>query len=181
MIKNKKGLANSWLFFFIIVSFLVVILLGIFLYTYDTITTSLIDQGGMVGQVNLTVATQSTMGKINSGMLNQANIFSILLLFGMAFGLIFGAYLTRHEHPLIFFVVDIIILIFAYIIATYISNSYETVITALPFSTIYTSNMNYASTFVLKLPLITTILGVVIMIVSYSGIGANKQEEVAGF
>lgn len=181
MIKNKKGLANNWLFFFVIMGFLIIILLGIFLYTYDTITTSFLNQGGMVGQVNLTVATESTMGKINTGMLNQANIFSILLLFGMAFGLIFGAYLTRHEHPLIFFVVDIIILIFAYIIATYISNTYETVITAIPFSSIYINNMNYASTFILKLPLITTILGVVIMIVSYAGIGANKEEEVAGF
>jgi len=179
---DKKGIATANIFLFIIVAFIAIIVIGVFLYSYNAITSSLLDSGvEMVGQVNLTNATQNTMGKINTAMLNQANVISIIFLFAMVFAMFIVAYITRDKSPAIFFVMDILIIIFAYILAVYMSNAYEIVIESIPFQSIFTSNLNLASTFLLRLPEITIIVGVIIMIISYSAIPKTKEEEVAGY
>ncbi len=178
---NKRGQATANLFLFIILALVVVILLGTFLYTYNTITTSLLTSSSDVGEVNLTEATEDTMGRINTSMLNHANLISIFFLFAMVLAMFLVAYLTRGENPTIFFVVDILIIIFAYVLAVYISNSYETVLASLPFSSIFTANLNYATSFLLRLPLITVVTGVITMIISYSAIPKTKEEEVGGY
>ena len=174
-------MSTANLFLFIILAFVVVILLGTFLYSYNIITESLIDANVDVGQVNLTEATENTMGKINTSMLNQANIVAIFFLFAMVIAMFLVAYLTRDENPAIFFVLDILIIIFAYVLAVYITNSYETVLESLPFSSIFTTNLNYATSFLLLLPKITLITGVITMIISYSAIPKTKEEEVGGY
>ncbi len=180
--KLKKGQATANLFLFIILAFVVVLLLGTFLYCYSAITNSLLDSGvDAVGLVNLTEATENTMGKINTGMLNNANIVAIFFLFAMVIAMFLIAYLTRDENPAIFFVIDIVVIIFAYVLAVYITNSYETVLKSLPFSSIFTTNLNYATSFLLLLPKITLIVGVITMIISYSAIPKTKEEEVAGY
>ncbi len=178
---NKKGQATANLFLFIILAFLVIILLGTFLYCYNAITTSLLTAPAGVGAVNFTEATENTIGKINTGMLTHANIVAIFFLFAMVLAMFLVAYLTRDENPAIFFVIDILIIIFAYILAVYITNSYETVLGSLPFSSIFTTNLNYATSFLLLLPKIVAITGVITMIISYSAIPKTKEEEVAGF
>ena len=179
---NKRGMATANLFLFIIVAFIVVLLLGTFLYSYNAITGSLLDSGvDAVGQVNLTDATEKTMGKINTAMLSNANIVAIFFLFAMVMAMFLVAYMTRDENPAIFFAIDILIIIFAYILAVYITNSYETVLAALPFSSIFTTNLNYATSFLLLLPKIVLITGVITMIISYSAIPKTKEEEVGGY
>ncbi len=179
---NKKGVSTANLFWFVILAFIVVILLGTFLYVYNTITVSLLTTGiDMVGLVNLTEATENTIGRINTSMLNHANVVAIFFLFAMVIAMFLIAYVTRESNPAIFFVLDILIIIFAYILAVYISNSYETVLGSLPFSSTFTTNLNYATSFLLLLPQITLIAGVIIMILSYSAIPKTKEEEVAGF
>ncbi len=179
---NKKGIATVNLFWFIIIAFIAVIVLGTFLYAYNTITTSLLGSGlDAVGQVNLTEATENTIGKINTSMLNHADVIAIFFLFAMVIAMFLVAYLTRDENPAIFFVFDILIIIFAYVLAVYITNSYETVLEFLPFSSIFTTNLNYATSFLLLLPRITVIVGVITMIISYSAIPKTKEEEVGGY
>ena len=179
---NKRGIATVNLFWFIIIAFIAVILLGSFLYCYNAITTSLLDSGvDAVGQVNLTEATENTIGKINTSMLSHANVIAIFFLFAMVMAMFLVAYLTRDENPSIFFVIDILVIIFAYILAVYITNSYETVLEVLPFSSIFTTNLNYATSFLLLLPKIVVIVGVITMIISYSAIPKTKEEEVGGY
>lgn len=179
---NKRGMATANLFLFIILAFVVVILFGTFLYAYNTITTSLLESGtDAVGAVNLTEATEKTIGKINTSMLNHANIIAIFFLFAMVIAQFLLAYVTRDENPAIFFVMDILIILFAYVLAVYIANSYETVLGSLPFSSMFTTNLNYATLFLLQLPKITVITGVITMIIAYSSIPKTKEEEVAGF
>ena len=178
---NKKGTATSNLFLFVILSFAVILLLGIWLYSYNVITTSLLDANLDAGAVNLTQATQSTMGQINEAMLRHANIIGIFFLFAMVFATFILAYMTRDTNPAIFFVIDIMVIIFAYIMAVYISNAYETVLGSIPFSEIFTTNLNFATSFILLLPKITIITGLITMVVSYSAIPKTKEEEVAGF
>ncbi len=180
--KTKKGVATANIFPFIILAFIAILVFGIFLYTYNAITNSFLNSGvEMAGQVNLTNATQNTMGKINTAMLNQANLISIIFLFAIVFAMFIIAYLTRDKSPAIFFVLDLLIIIFAYILAVYISNSYETILNSIPFQSIFISNLNLATTFLLQLPKITVIVGVITMIISYSAIPKTKEEEVAGY
>lgn len=179
---NKRGVATANLFLFIILAFVVVILLGTFLYIYNTITTSLTDPSiASAGAVNLTAAAEDTIGQINTSMLNYANVIAIFFLFGMVIAMFLLAYVTRDSNPAIFFVIDILVIIFAYILAVYISNSYETVLASIPFNIFFTNNLNYATSFLLLLPRITAITGVITMIISYSAIPKTKEEEVAGF
>ncbi len=180
--KNKRGVATANLFLFIIIAFIAVIIIGTFLYAYNAIVDGIINSGvEMAGQVNLTNATMSTMGQINSAMLNYSNVIAIFLLFGMVFAMFIIAYITRDQNPAIFFVVDIIVVIFAYILAVYMSNAYETVLGSIPFLSIFTSNLNFASSFLLLLPKIVLIVGAIVMIISYSAIPKTKEEEVGGY
>ncbi len=165
-----------------LISFVVVLVLGTFLYSYNAITTSFTTSGVTeVGQVNLTEATDNTIGRINTSMLNHANVIAIVFLFAMVIAMFLMAYITRDTNPAIFFAIDIFIIIFAYILAVYISNSYETVLGSIPFSSIFTTNLNYATSFLLALPKITVITGVITMIIAYSAIPKTKEEEVAGY
>ncbi|KKN11231.1 hypothetical protein LCGC14_1028620 [marine sediment metagenome] len=180
---NKKAqVQTKSLFEFMIVAFLIIIIIGIFLYTHDVIVTNLLSPSlESAGQVNFTQAVLDTMGQINTAALAQANIIGIMILFSMSISLIFVAYLTRDENPSIFFVIDLIVIIFAYILAVYLANSYEIVIGSIPFSTIFTSNLSFSTAFLLLLPRMVVILGAIIMIVSYAAIPRRREEEIAGF
>lgn len=179
---KKAQVPTQSLFDFMILGFLIIIILGIFLYTYDVMVTNLLNPAlEGAGQVNFTQAVLDTMGQINTAALAQANAIGIMILFGMSISLIFVAYLTRDENPSIFFVIDLIVIIFAYILAVYLTNSYELVIGSVPFTTIFTSNLSFSTAFLLLLPRMVVILGAIIMIVSYSAIPRRREEEVAGF
>lgn len=169
------------LIFLIVAAFIGIILLGIYIYTFNTVTTSLLEQNVEVGAVNLSTATSNTLGQINNALINNGNIIGAAFLFGMVIGLIVAAYLTRKRNPAIFFVVDFILIVFFYIFSTYIANAYETTLAAIPFASTYTGIMPLASSFVLNLPLITVITGALVMLVSYAAIPSTKEEEVAGF
>lgn len=173
--KNKKGLATIGIFEFIIVAFLILIVIGLFVYSFNYISSTLnINQ--MIGKVNMSEASSNTIGQINNAILNKINLIGIFLLFGMVIGLFVNAYFTRDEYPKIFIFIDIILLIMAYILAVYVSNSYETIINISPFDTIFKTNMAQPSYFLLHLPLISVIIGIIIMIITYSGIPFNREE-----
>jgi len=155
--------------------FFVCLIIGVFLYSYNLITSSLASVSTSAGAVDFSNATALTMGKINTGLLNHGGLIALFLLFGQLISMVMIAYFTRDSNPSIFFIFEILILIFVYILATYISNAYETTLSAIPFSSIYTTNLNYATTFILKLPLIVTITGVIMMIIGYAGIPKNKR------
>ncbi len=178
---NKRGQATSNLFLVMVLGFLFVILIGTFLYTYNTLTVSLLTTTANTGQANLTEITENTLGKINNSMLNHANLVSIFFLFALVLSTFVLAYVTRDSNPAVFFVIDILVMIFAYILAVYLSNSYEIVLESLPFSSIFITNLNYATSFLLNLPKIVLITGVITMIISYSAIPKTKEESVAGF
>ncbi len=179
--ENKKGSVRIAMILFIVMSFIGVILLGVFVFAFNTITISLLDQNVMVGAVNLSNATSDTLGQLNNGINNNANFIGAAFLFGMVIGLILAGYLTRKQNPAIFFVIDFVLIIFFYILATYMANAYETTLNAIPFASTFTETLPLASSFLLNLPLITIITGALVMLVSYAAIPGTKEEEVAGF
>lgn len=174
---DKKGIATEGLFDFIVTGFLMIIVMGILMYVFNIFTTNLsIDI--MIGSVNLSNATGQTLGQLNSAALSRLDTIGMFILMGMVLGMFINAYFTRHNYPKLFIIVDILLIWFAYILASYVSNSYETIIGLDPFSSTFTTVLSKASTFLLRLPIITTIVGVIIMIITYSGIPRSFKEEV---
>lgn len=179
--KNKKGIVLEDTFTFIIMSFVFIIILGTFIYIFGVIDTSLSGGNIMAGQVNFSNESANTIGKLNTGLINAGDLIGILFLFGMVIGMILSGYVNRNSTPAIFFIVDFLIMIFAYIMAVYISNSYETILGILPFADIFISNLGNSSRFLLLLPKITLVATAITLIVTYAGIPRTKEEEVAGF
>ena len=95
--------------------------------------------------------------------------------------MVITAFLTREKTIGIFLFFEIIIIVIAYIVATYIANMYELILTKLPFKDIFIDYLNSSSYFVLHLPLYTVIIGALIIIIAYAGIPKTREEEVAGF
>tara|TARA_R100001530_G_scaffold136355_2_gene116660 strand:+ start:597 stop:1136 length:540 start_codon:yes stop_codon:yes gene_type:complete len=178
---NKKGQTNVPLFTLITVGFLFVIILGSFLYFFGIVDDSL--SGDIVaGQVNVSNSSANTIGRINDSFLSSADLIGIFFLFGVIFSIIIAGFLTRNSTIKLMFMVDFLLLIFAYILAVYISNSYESLLTFLPFSDLIASNLNNTSRFILFLPVITVVTGFITMILTYAGIPRTREEaEVAGF
>lgn len=170
-------MATADLFEFIVVGFIMIVVIGLFAYAFNLITDA-VGQDVLVGQVNLSNATDLTIGKINDAILDKLNLIGMMILFGMILGMVVNAYFNRSKYPKLFFVLDIIILILAYIISTYVSNAYEIIITTDPFQSIFQTNLSSASTFLLRLPIYSVIIGIIIMIISYSDIPRSVRDEL---
>lgn len=177
---NKKADVIN-LFTFLAVAFVFILMIGTFLYAFGLINTSLSGGNIIAGQQNISNDSANTFGQVNTAFLNSADLIGVLFLFGMVISMFLVAYFTRGQLPRIFLVWDIILLVFAYIAAVYISNSYETILTSFPFINLIASNLNNSSRIMLLLPRITVITGILVMIITYAGIPRSSEEEVPGF
>lgn len=178
---NKKAQTTVSLPMLIVVSFVFVIILGSFALFFTTVDEAL--QGDIVaGQVNASAASADTIGKISDSFLDAADLLGIFFLFGVVFSIIIAGYFARNTTSKMFFMIDFIIILFSYILATYIANSYETILLLLPFRDLIVTNLGNTSRFVLFLPVITVVTGFITMILTYGGIPSSRNEvEVAGF
>lgn len=178
---NNKGNAIFGIFIIIGVILSFLIGLGLFAYVTNMTNTALMSVEGDVGQVDFQDAVEKTWGKFNTGFINALNWWGIALIFGLFFGLIAVAYFTRDKKPLLFFILDIFLIYLAFLLAGYIADVYETLIMIDEFSTIFVQEMNLASKLMLNLPIITTIFGAIIMIISYIGLPKTSEEQIAGY
>lgn len=178
--EDKKGQVLLELFTFITVGFAFILIVGIFLYFFGIVNTSLSEDIN-AGAVNLSNATANTFGQINTAFLTNADLIGIFFLLGTVMAIFLLSYFQRNSTIKVMIIFDIILMLFAYIIAIYISNSYEQILLVLPFADIFIENLNTSSRFMLLLPQITIVVAVIAMILAYSGIPRTSEEEVGGF
>lgn len=171
---NKKGMATFDLFGYIFLMFFAAVFLGIALFMFNYIT-DILSMNVDVGGANLGAVTNQTLGKMNVAFVNIADTMGILLLFGMVILMLLNAYFVGSKYPKIFMVIDFFLLIFAFITSVYLSQTYEIIINSTPLFELYIIDMSKTSTFILNLPWITSTLGVLIMILSYSGIRKDDK------
>jgi len=91
------------------------------------------------------------------------------------FLLVLNAYFLGEETPKAFLVIDIIIILFAFITSVYLTQTYNTLITSTSVFSVFIDDIPNTSTFILRLPQIVGTLGALILIVSYSGIRRRRQ------
>lgn len=174
---NKKGMATFPLFLYIFLFFFTAIFLGIALFIFN-ITTDSLSVDVNIGQVNLQEVTNLTLGKMNTAFINTVDTMGILLLFGMIIFMLFNAYFISSQYPKLFFIIDIFILIFAFITAIYLSQMYELIINSTPYFDFYINDMPLTSKFILRLPLVVSAVGMLIMILSYAGFRKDDDKGV---
>jgi len=177
---NKRGTSLVNLPAFLAFALIFIIMLGSFVYVYGVVDTALTGGNIIAGAVNLSNSSGATIGKLNTAFLNSADLIGVMFLFGMILAMLFAGYLTRDEVPTVFFLVDFFLIVLSYILATYLSNTYDTILVSLPFANIFVNNLSKSSIFLTSLPLITVVVGVLVMIITYAGIPKTRQEEVAG-
>ena len=175
--KNKKGISTVFLIVGLIAVFFAVIFLIIVGIVSVNINNAL-SQNVTIGQVNLKTVSDDTFGKFNTMILDNADWWGIAIIFGMVLGLFLTSYFARNTFVKIGIVIDIFMIFAAFILSLYLSTIYSEVVLALSsadqtFAQVYLSNTSY---FILNLPLFTAIIGVVMMILFYSGIPRKPRE-----
>ena len=176
MIRNRKGSSVDLGFLIMFNALIISVFLGVSVYVFNLITVNL-GQDVDVGQTNLQIVTDSTLGQLNLGLASNADLIGITLLFGMCFLMIMNGYFIGRNNSKLFFIIDMFLLILFFIPAVYISQVYEILITAnTPLSGTFTDVISGTSRFMLNLPIIIGSVGVLTMILSYSGIRRLNRE-----
>lgn len=161
-------------------AFFILLMVGTLLYVFGVVDSSISGGNIVENGYNISNASMQTVGQVNEGFLNSADLIAILMIFGIILSIFVLAYLLRDTTPILFFVIDFIIIIFAYILAVYVSNAYESILTSLPYATTITANMSNASALLLNLPAIIVVTGAIAMIIAYAGITRVKEVDVGG-
>lgn len=164
----------------ILVLFLAVIMLLVGGIVITKINEAL-DQDIELGQVNLRNVTSDTLGKVNEMYTKNADWWGTAAIFGMILGLFLSSYFLRNRFPKWAIILDIFIIIAAFIFALYFSQIYQTLLDALASAgeTFLEDSAPRTSRFILNLPIFIVIIGVIMMVLSHSSI-PRKEEEVPG-
>jgi len=178
LILNKKGQTAVFLFFIILFAILGILFLGIGGIVLSHVN-SVLDQNISVGQVNLQTVNNQTIGVLNQTYVNNADWYGLTIIFGMIFGFFISAYFLRNTYPKLWIILDVFIIIIAFILSLYISSTFEVVVNVLGSAgeTFIEDNMAKSSMFLLNLPIFTTIVGVICMVLFHSTIPRKKEEQ----
>jgi len=178
---NRKG-GFTDLFIFMIIAFVLMLVVGIFVYigatAYSELREQFSQQEDSFENQNVTQTVENTLGEVPVAY-SVLYWGSIILLFGMVMGIFVSSYLVT-TRP-IFFVPYIILVFVAIIVSVPIANVYEEVITN---PTLASSFNNFVGSnyFMLYLPYIVSVVGVVGGIIMFASMkrGQNEQAYIGG-
>lgn len=175
--RNKRGQMTIFIFILIVVALFLVILL----FAGGLITVKInqaLDKDLEIGQVNLQTINNQTFGVFTSMYTNNADWWGLSVIFGMIGGLFLSSYFLRNTSPKWGLVLDIFIILVAFLTSLYISSTYGILMDALSsagetFMEDYTPK---TAMFILNLPIFVTIIGVVMMFLFHSSIPKKREE-----
>ena len=171
---NKKG-AITDIFLFIIMSFVVVLICGIFVYIGNTtqaqLHTTMEDME--FANINASETIDDTMGAVSLSY-EALEWLSFLIIAGMMFSILIGSYLVTTKP--IFFIPYIFISIIAVSLSVTVSNAYETLINN---ATLSSSFLGFtASNYILlHLPIWVTIIAFAGAIMMFSRLGRGGYQD----
>ena len=178
----KKGQITLKLTLFLSFIIIFVITLGVLVFVNHTIRENLsIDVD--IGQVNLINVTESTFGVWDDAFMEGADTLGVLVLFATILAMLGSAYFLQGKNHRLVIPVEIIILVVMFIVAVYISRVYDILIMdGNILSSTYIDSLPKTSKFVLNLPAITTVVGVLMMMINYIKIRRGDEGvNVLGF
>ena len=175
--KNNRGQMSVFLFLIILFAFIGVIFIavaGIVVYKIDIS----LDQNISIGKVNLQTINDQTFGILATTFLNNADWWGIALIFGMIFGLFISSYFIRNTYPKLGIILDVFIIIIAFILSIYVSSTFNLLVNSLGDAgeTFIEDYMGKSAMFLLNLPIFTVIIGVIVMVLFHSSIPKKTEE-----
>lgn len=180
MLNNKKGMTTMMLIAYIFIGFFVIIFLAVMIYLASNVDNAFRSLTISVGNVSFNNTYNQTMAPALNKLINQSDNLGISLLLGMIIVMLICGYKFRNKRRL-FIILDILIIIVCFIISVFIQNSYNTIIRANDdLYSIFTNELANSSTFLLRLPLIISIVGVLIMVVTYATINKKRSPVIYG-
>jgi hypothetical protein len=180
LMENKTG-GFTDLFLFMIISFIIVLFCGVFIYISNESTNAIRDNIGDLnlvgdGNNNASQVLENTLGK---AVLSFDALYWIttFLIFGMVIAIFIGSYMVTTKP--IFFVPYIFIVIIATIVAVPISNAYETLYFD---ATLGSTFENFVGTtwIMAQLPILVAIIGMVGGIIMFVRMG-KREEQYYGY
>jgi len=174
--KNKKGQVNVNIIIFPILVLVSLLIFGALIWSWGIATDAVIDIPDVDGQkVNLSQAGADTFGQVNSALLPAFRVLSFILIFSMVLMMFFVEFLSR-KNPA-FLILDLFIIMIAFVLAVPLSNQYEIFLTSLPFSSTLIG-MRQASSIALHLPRWVMVIGITGIIISFIGfIRRTRQQQ----
>ena len=166
--RNKGGFTTVMLIFFVFFVLFVVIIAGTSFYAFETFHNVGANLTGInIGNVSFEQTYQDTLGRGLQAVISTLSTASFALILGMIIIMILiGAKFPNQNKTWI--ILDIFIVIVAFITAVYISIIFNSFINSSEvFLDIYSIDLQRSSTFLLNLPLIVAIVGGIIMILTY--------------
>lgn len=176
---KKKGMQTIQIIAYMFGFFFIAIFLGLVAYGFG-IFNDVLDQDVMVGQVNLSEANSQSFGKFATGFISRADLIGVVLLLSMVLVMFFNAYFFGSKYPKWFLIIDIVILVFAFITSVYIAQTYQTFIDGANVIDDYVNTIPKTSKFVLNMPKWVATIGVIMMILSYAGLKKDEQSVNVG-
>lgn len=174
---NKQG-GFVDLFVFIVVTFVISIIVVVFIFIGNTTTDQLHESMNNMdlvgdGTNNVSVVIDNTIGKVNSAYL-ILRWASILIFFAMILGIFIGSYMVTTKP--VFFVPYIFIIIIAIVVSTVMANAYDELMqeSTLQATFLLTPAINW---FVLTLPITVTIVGFAGALIMFSRLGKGGIQQ----
>jgi len=174
---NKKG-GYTDLFIFMIFTFVIVAVSGIFIYLSDITETRLHEtmDSMSTAEVNHTAIIDDTYGDVPTSFQTLYWI-SIMIIIGMIISIFVGSYLVTTKP--VFFFPYILVMIIAIIVSVGISNAYEEIATNPTLSATFVQFTG--ANFVLShLPLWVAIIGIIGAIIMFSRLGSKEETAYYG-
>lgn len=168
---DKRG-GTTDIFIFIIFSFVILLISGIFIYLGARVNTEVHKNldGMTAGDKNVSKIIDDSLGKVSNAYSNLYWI-SVFLMVGMVLGIFVGSYMVTTKP--IFFVPYVFILIIAVIVSVVISNAYETIIQTPDLASTFAGFIG-ANFIMSKLPIWVTVIGFVGAIIMFSRMGSQQ-------
>ena len=175
---NKRG-GFSDLFLFMIFSFTILLICGIFIYMGGDVTEKVHEtmDDMTFGDANTSQVIDDTFGAVNRSY--QALYWiAVFLMVGMIISIFIGSYLVT-TRP-VFFIPYIFITIIAIIVSVGISNAYEQVIADPTLASTFAGFIG-ANFIMLNLPMWIAIVGIVGAIIMFVRMGSKENELYGGY
>lgn len=170
---RRKGMTTMQMFTFTFTVFFLLVFMGLALIVFTTIN-DILNMDVDIGQTNLQEINQDSFGKITTGLLNNADIICLAIIFGQMISMFMIGYLFGDDNKL-WIPTDLIILIFIMIFSIYLAQAYQLVInTPSSLFNVYSDNLTKSSLLLLNLPELTGIIGALLMIFTYTKFGYRE-------
>ena len=177
MIMNKNG-GFTDLFMFMIFSFVIILVCGIFIYLGGDVTEKVHDtmDDMTFGDANTSQVIDDTFGAVNRSY--QALYWiAVFLMVGMVISIFIGSYLVT-TRP-VFFIPYAFITIIAIIVSVGISNAYEQVIASPTLASTFAGFVG-ANFIMLALPVWIAVIGIVGAIIMFVRMGSKENDLYGG-